>query len=114
MNPYNEIQTPPITQEGIVERNVEKGPKNEITIAMIAVVKIVTTDAFPEIATHPTDSPYVVLGHPPKNAPAIEPTPSPHNVLSRPGSVSKSCSITVERFLWSAICSANTTNATGI
>ena len=73
--------TPPITHDGIVARNVTNGPKNEIRIAIIAVVRIVTTDALPVIATQPTDSPYVVLGHPPKIAPPIEPTPSPRSVL---------------------------------
>ena len=72
------------------------------------------TEALPEIATQPTDSPYVVLGQPPKNAPAIEPTPSPSNVLFNPGSSNKSFSMIEDRFLWSAICSANTTNATGM
>ena len=43
--------------------------------------KMVAVEALPEIATQPTDSPYVVLGHPPKTAPAIEPTPSPRSVL---------------------------------
>ena len=90
------------------------GAKNEIKIAIIAVVKIVYTDAFLEIATQPIDSPYVVLGQPPKNAPANEPTPSPRSVLSSPGSSNKSFPIIVDKFLWSAICSANTTNATGI
>ena len=51
------MHTPPITQEGMVERKVTKGAKKEITIAMIAVVKIVQTEALPEMATQPTDSP---------------------------------------------------------
>ena len=33
-----------------MERNVTKGAKKEITIAMIAVVRIVTTEALPEMA----------------------------------------------------------------
>ncbi len=49
-------------------------------IARIAVVVIVATDAFLVIATQPTDSPYVVLGQPPKIAPAKDPTPSPRSV----------------------------------
>ena len=65
----------------MVARNVTNGATNDATIAMIAVTKIVITEAFPEIATQPIDSPYVVLGHPPKNAPTIEPTPSPRRVL---------------------------------
>lgn len=96
-----------------MERKVTKGAKNETTIAIIAVVSIVTTEALPDIATQPTDSPYVVLGHPPKKAPAIEPTPSPRRVLESPGFSSRSCSMMLERFLWSAMCSANTTSATG-
>ena len=75
------MHTPPITQEGMVARKVTKGAKNEATIARIAVASIVSTDALPVIATQPTDSPYVVLGQPPKNAPAMEPTPSPRSVL---------------------------------
>ena len=46
-----------MTQEGIVARKVTKGPKKEITIARTAVVKMVTTEALPVIATQPTDSP---------------------------------------------------------
>ena len=51
------MQTPPITQFGILARKVTNGPKKEIMIAMTAVVRIVTTEAFPVIATQPTDSP---------------------------------------------------------
>ena len=97
-----------------MEINVTNGVKNEIKIHSIAAPIIVNTDAFFVIATQAIDSPYVVLGHPPKNAPTIEPTPSPSNVLSRPGSFNKSLSIMLEIFLWSAICSANTTKDTGI
>ena len=82
-------------------------------IAIIAVVVIVTIEAFLVIATQPTDSPYVVLGQPPKIAPAMEPTPSPRSVLESPGSTVRSCSMIEERFLWSARCYANTTKATG-
>ena len=57
MKPYRAIQTPPMTQEGIVERNVTKGAKKEMTIARHAVTKIVNTEAFPVMATQPTDSP---------------------------------------------------------
>ena len=57
MKPYRVTHTPPITQEGMVARKVANGEMNEITIAMIAVVKMVRTDALPEIATQPTDSP---------------------------------------------------------
>ena len=113
MKPYNAIHTPPMTHAGIVSRNVAKGPTNARMIAAIAVTKIVIVEALPEIATVPMDSPYVVFGHPPKNAPAIEPTPSPKSVLCNPGSSSKSVPIIELKFLWSAMCSANTTNATG-
>ena len=66
----------------------------------MAVAAIVITDAFPVIATHPTDSPYVVLGHPPKRR-------SHHGAysVSEEGSVKDrvlqedSCSIIDERFL---------------
>ena len=108
------MQTPPITQEGIVLKNATNGLSKEINIASIAVAIIVATEAFLVIATQATDSPYVVFGQPPKNAPTIEPTPSPSKVLERPGSSNKSFSIIDEMFLWSAICSAKTTNATGI
>ena len=106
-------KTPPITHEGMELKKAITGLRNETTIARTAVVMIVTTDAFLVIATQAIDSPYVVLGHPPKNAPTIEPTPSPRRVLLRPGSVRRSFSMIEEMFLWSATCSANTTNATG-
>lgn len=51
------MHTPPITQFGIDARKVTKGPKKEMIIAIAAVVRMVTTEAFPVIATHPTDSP---------------------------------------------------------
>ena len=108
------MQTPPITQPGMESRNATKGEMKEIIAVMIAAVVIVTTEALPVIATQPTDSPYVVLGQPPKIAPAKEPIPSPSSVQWRPGSSRRSDSMIEERFLWSAMCSANTTNATGI
>ena len=84
-------------------------------IHIIAAVNNVDTDAFLVIATQPTDSPYVVFGQIPKTVPTIEPTPSPRSVLLSPGSPStRSRFIIEERFLWSAICSAKTTSATGI
>ena len=88
-----------MTHDGIVARRVINGAINDAIIAKMAVAAIVITDAFPVIATHPTDSPYVVLGHPPKNAPTMEPTPSPRSVLERPGSSRRFCSIIDERFL---------------
>ena len=75
------MHTPPITQEGIELTKATNGDINDIIIAPIAAAMIVATDAFLVIATQPTDSPYVVLGQPPKNAPTIEPTPSPKSVL---------------------------------
>ena len=99
INPYKAMHTPPITHGGIVAKNVENGPMNDNTIARSAVTKIVLIEALPEIAIVPTDSPYVVFGHPPKNAPAIEPTPSPNNVLCNPGSWIKSLSIIELKFL---------------
>ena len=57
MKPYSAMQTPPMTQFGMVERRVTKGPKKEATIARMAVARMVTTEAFPEMATQPTDSP---------------------------------------------------------
>ena len=114
MNPYNDKQTPPITQLGIVLMNAITGEMNASTIAIHAAPKIETTDAFFVIATQPIDSPYVVFGTPPKIEPTNEPTPSPNNVRCKPGSWSKSFSIIDEMFLWSAICSANTTNDTGM
>ena len=113
MKPYKAIQTPPMTQLGIVAKKVENGATKAKTIAIKAVTKIVLIEALPEIATVPTDSPYVVFGQPPKKAPAIEPTPSPSNVLCKPGSFKRSLPIMELKFLWSAMCSAKTTNATG-
>jgi hypothetical protein len=95
------------------ERKITKGVKKETMMASTAAPRMETTEAFLVIATQPTDSPYVVLGHPPKMAPAMEPTPSPRRVRERPGSSSRSLSMMEERFLWSAMCSAKTTNATG-
>ena len=80
----------------------------------MAASLIVATEAFLVIATQATDSPYVVFGHPPKNAPTMEPTPSPSNVLAKPGSSRRSRLMMEEMFLWSAMCSAKTTNATGM
>ena len=57
MKPYNVMQMPPITQDGIVARRVVNGAINDTTIAKIAVANVVQTDAFLEMATHPTDSP---------------------------------------------------------
>ena len=54
-----------------------------------------------------------MFGHPPKKVETIVPTPSPRSVLVRPGSFKRFFPTIVERFLWSARCSANTTNATG-
>ena len=70
-----------MTQFGMVARKVTNGATKEAAIHIKAVTKMVATEAFPEMATHPTDSPYVVFGHPPKNAPTMEPTPSPSRVL---------------------------------
>ena len=70
-----------MTQFGMVARKVTNGATKEAAIHIKAVTKMVATEAFPEMATHPTDSPYVVFGQPPKNAPAMEPTPSPSRVL---------------------------------
>ena len=42
---------------GIVAKKVTKGATNAEIIQIMAAVTIVTTDAFPEIATQPTDSP---------------------------------------------------------
>ena len=81
MKPYKAIQTPPMTQLGIVLSKMENGKMKDKTIAKQAVVKIVLTEALPEMATQPMDSPYVVLQAPPKKAPAIEPIPSPNKVL---------------------------------
>jgi hypothetical protein len=46
-----------MTQLGIVAKNVANGKMKLKTMAMQAVTKIVLTEALPEIATHPTDSP---------------------------------------------------------
>ena len=78
------------------------GLMKERTIHITAVVVIVAIDAFLVIATHPTDSPYVVLAQPPKKAPTIEPIPSPSKVLCKPGSLVRSLPMIDEIFLWSA------------
>ena len=57
MKPYSVMQTPPMTQLGMVERKVTNGPKKEAMIAMQAVQRIVTTDALPVMATQPMLSP---------------------------------------------------------
>ena len=53
-----------MTQFGMVARKVTNGATKEAAIHIKAVTKMVATEAFPEMATHPTDSPYVVFGHP--------------------------------------------------
>lgn len=75
------MQTPPITQPGIESRNATNGEMKDMITVIIAADMMVITDAFFVIATQPTDSPYVVLGHPPKIAPTTEPTPSPREDL---------------------------------
>ena len=100
-------------QFGIVSKNVINGPKKDIAIPKHDVITIVIIEAFFEKATQDMDSPYVVFGHPPKNAPTIEPTPSPMSVRWSPGSFNKSFPIIKDKFLWSAMCSANTAKANG-
>ena len=51
------MQTPPMTQEGMVDRKAMKGATKAMTMARMAVVRMVTTEALPEMATQPTDSP---------------------------------------------------------
>ena len=41
----------------MVARKVTNGAMKDAAIHIRAVTKIVDTEAFPEIATHPTDSP---------------------------------------------------------
>ena len=41
----------------MLERKITNGPKKEITMHIIAVAMMVTTEALPVIATQPTDSP---------------------------------------------------------
>ena len=57
MKPYKAIQTPPMTQLGIVLSKSENGKMKDNTMAMQAVTKIVLTEALPEMATQPMDSP---------------------------------------------------------
>ena len=83
----------------MVAKNVENGNKKLRTMAKIAVTKMVLIEALPEMATVPTDSPYVVFGQPPNKAPAALPTPSPRSVLCKPGSVNKSLPIIEPKFL---------------
>ena len=51
------MHTPPMTQPGMLDRKVTNGAMNAETIASAAVKRMVTTEALPEIATHPIDSP---------------------------------------------------------
>ena len=44
MKPYSAMQTPPITQLGMVERKPTKGAMKAISIASIAVTMMVLTD----------------------------------------------------------------------
>ena len=91
--------TPPITHEGMESIKAMSGVRKEKIIQPNAATRIVMLEALPVMATQAIDSPYVVFGLPPKNAPAIEPIPSPRRVLFRPGSVKRSFSIIEERFL---------------
>ena len=102
-----------MTQLGIVLKAAVTGVRNDKTMSIKAATKIVLTEAFFVIATQPTDSPYVVFGQIPKTVPTMEPTPSPSKVLDKPGSVMRSLLMMELKFLWSAMCSANVTNATG-
>ena len=103
MKRYKAIQTPPITGIGKEASNVENGKKKLRTIAIIAVAQIVLIEALPEIATQPTDSPYVVLHAPPKKGQAIDATQSQNNVLCKPRYTNKSRPMIVHKFLWSAM-----------
>ena len=96
IKPYNRKHTAFKTQDGIVDNNALTGPINETAIAINAATKIEITDAFLVRATQPTDSPYEVVEHPPRNAPAASAKPSPINVLCKPGSFNKSDSIIVD------------------
>ena len=51
-----------MTQEGMVSRKVVNTPIKEQRMAKIAVTKVVATEALPEMATQPMDSPYVRVG----------------------------------------------------
>lgn len=113
IKPYNTTHNPPITQVGIDSKSAINGPIKEIIIHINAATIILYIEAFLEIAEHDIDSPYVVFGHPPKNAPTNEPNPSPNNVRFNPGLSNKFLLITNDKCLWSAICSAKETKLTG-
>ncbi len=57
INPYREIHTPPITQEGMESISATRGVKNENIIHPNAANRMVMLEAFPVMATHAMDSP---------------------------------------------------------
>ena len=57
INPYRDIHTPPITQEGMESISATRGVKNENIIHPNAANRMVMLEAFPVMATHAMDSP---------------------------------------------------------
>ena len=74
------MHTPPMTQDGMLEMKATIGLKKERMMHSTAAAMIVAVEALRVMATQAIDSPYVVFGQPPKNAPTIEPMPSPKSV----------------------------------
>ena len=85
----------------------------EMIAITAAILMTLGSNTFERLRT-PVFSPYVVLAGAPKSDARAVARPSPRSVLLRPGSSRRSFSMMEERFLWSAMCSAKTTNATGI
>ena len=88
-------------------------PKKAKHIAIIAASPITQTDATFVIPTTEVFSPYVVFAGPPSIPATNVAIPSPSNVLSNPGFLSKSFPIIELNAVWSPICSAIVTNAIG-
>ena len=113
INPYNSIDTPPSTADGIDDIIAVSSPKNPNIIAIKAASPKTQTEATFVIPTTDVFSPYVVFAGPPIIPAANVARPSPIKVLSSPGSIIKSLSIISPSTLWSPICSAIVTSAIG-
>ena len=100
INPYKINETPPVIQAGTVCNNIVNGAKNPNAIENTDARMITETDAILETPITATFSPYVVFAAPQITPETAVATPSPINVLVKPGSPSnKSLSMRLPKFL---------------
>ena len=114
MNPYKTMDTPPMTQVGIVIVKDINGEKKAKIIEKRQDNRITFVEAIFVTPTTATFSPYVVLAAPQISPLKLVAIPSPINVLDKPGSVNKSLCKIPDIFLWSPMCSHIVTKLTGM